>query len=594
MGLHVLRGYVGQLGFIVGAALTFNQTVGLLFAVWCLGIAGWFATPWLGGARPALRLGLLFAVLYVASHILPVAGLSPALAALAAAAWLWLLPALAGALGRLGRADRIAPGVLAGLAGQAALQTATHGLDLPLMRGLGAGAIALGLAGLLTAGLVHGAAGIASADSAENRTPGWGVVALAPYLVLQMVLLTNIPQVSIWTGWSFAQAALLVLAGLAAGALVLLKPTRYAVRVVAALAGVLLLARPDWFAGAGVWLLVPAQACLSLALPAALHPHRVRFHLAAVLAALLFFGIYFEYHTRPGWTALWPLMAGLAVLPALLPLKPPAPVGGTRALGAVLALGLVGVGLGLVPHGGAAAVAGPAPDRLKAMTYNVHEGYSDGGVPDPEAVARVVEQSGADLVGLQEIARGLDVLGGADLAAWLQWRLPAYHLVYGATSGDRQGNLLLSRYPMAETGVIHYPKRVAGERRGLTWARIPTQNGDLLFAVTHFSAWADEEPDRLGQAGDLLAFWGRRPRTLVAGDLNCTPDTPAIQRLRDGGFTDLPAAIGLGAAPTFPAGRPAEHIDYLWSSPDISPVTGAIPATTASDHRPVVVEVQLR
>ena len=49
------------------------------------------------------------------------------------------------------------------------------------------------------------------------------------------------------------------------------------------------------------------------------------------------------------------------------------------------------------------------------MSYNVGQGISVGGQLDPEAIARVVEASGADIVGLQEVSRSWLIASGTDL-----------------------------------------------------------------------------------------------------------------------------------------------------------------------------------
>ncbi|HWI63156.1 MAG TPA: endonuclease/exonuclease/phosphatase family protein, partial [Symbiobacteriaceae bacterium] len=186
-----------------------------------------------------------------------------------------------------------------------------------------------------------------------------------------------------------------------------------------------------------------------------------------------------------------------------------------------------------------------------------------------------------------------DLLGGADLAAWFAWRFPGYHVVYGPTEGDRQGNLLLSRYRTAAEGSLRFPRLAADEQRGLTWVRVPTAGGDFTFIVTHFSAWKDEEADRMGQAEGILAFWRGQPHTAVAGDLNQTPDGPPIRCLTDGGLADLAAAAGLGGKPTFSSRRPSRRIDYLFGSADLQVTHAGVPESAASDHLPVVVAVRL-
>ena len=89
----------------------------------------------------------------------------------------------------------------------------------------------------------------------------------------------------------------------------------------------------------------------------------------------------------------------------------------------------------------------------------------------------------------------------------------------------------------------------------------------------------------LGYIGD-----GSAP-TLLLGDLNATPDAPELrplfQRLRD-------TMADRGEALTYPADAPAKRIDYILASPQFQTRSAAIPATTASDHRPVIVELVMK
>jgi endonuclease/exonuclease/phosphatase (EEP) superfamily protein YafD len=53
----------------------------------------------------------------------------------------------------------------------------------------------------------------------------------------------------------------------------------------------------------------------------------------------------------------------------------------------------------------ATASAG-VPDRpLRVLTYNIHHGVGEDGVLDLERIARVIADSGADVIGLQEVDR---------------------------------------------------------------------------------------------------------------------------------------------------------------------------------------------
>jgi endonuclease/exonuclease/phosphatase family metal-dependent hydrolase len=53
------------------------------------------------------------------------------------------------------------------------------------------------------------------------------------------------------------------------------------------------------------------------------------------------------------------------------------------------------------------------------------------------------------------------------------------------------------------------------------------------------------------------------------------------------------AAVGRGPGHTFPARRPLARIDHVLVSAQLRPVAADVPDTRASDHRPVVVELDL-
>jgi len=166
--------------------------------------------------------------------------------------------------------------------------------------------------------------------------------------------------------------------------------------------------------------------------------------------------------------------------------------------------------------------------------------------------------------------------------------------VYGPMNGDLWGNVILSRYPVRESGAERYPTRVSKFQRGLTWATIPTVAGDLLFVTTHFTAYAGYGVDRTGQAGDLLTFWKERPRTIIVGDVNAGPNEEPLRRLLSGKLADVSTKHGLGTAFTYSSAQPYERRDYIFSSPDVESLAASIPKTTASDHLPFEARVRVR
>jgi endonuclease/exonuclease/phosphatase family metal-dependent hydrolase len=221
-------------------------------------------------------------------------------------------------------------------------------------------------------------------------------------------------------------------------------------------------------------------------------------------------------------------------------------------------------------------------------------GFDAEGIPDPPGIARAIEAADADVVGLEEVGRGWTVNGGADLFAWLRWRFPQYRALYGPMNGALWGNAILSRLPIGDQGSLRFPIRESKFQRGLTWVTLPTPRGDLLVIATHFANEEAAEGDRLGQAGDLLAFWRSRPCTVIMGDFNAEPDSAPITRVLASGLRDALAPHGLAAAGTYPSPSPAIRRDYVFITADIESVAGRIPKTIASDHLPVAATLRVR
>jgi len=228
---------------------------------------------------------------------------------------------------------------------------------------------------------------------------------------------------------------------------------------------------------------------------------------------------------------------------------------------------------------------------VRVMTYNIHNGFNTAGRLDPEAIARVIEQARPDIVALQEVARGWYIDSSVDLAMWLARRLQMPY-VFGPTADCVWGNAILSRYPIKEWKNMPLPPRDLLLKRGFLWARIDVGGGEeILFIATHFHHIEEDNAIRQVQAPEIIKFWNQRPRTILAGDLNATPDAPEIAMLRDAGLRDAFALAGSGSGFTWPSPKPNQRIDYIWVSPDLIVRNLTIPRSTASDHLGIVVTV---
>ena len=127
------------------------------------------------------------------------------------------------------------------------------------------------------------------------------------------------------------------------------------------------------------------------------------------------------------------------------------------------------LGGGARPGRGRAGV-GRAP-AVRVMSYNLHFGFDVSGWSDLEGVARAIEATGAEVVGLQEVSRGWYVNGATDMLAWLQ-RLRMPYARFAGASDAVWGNAVLSRYPIVAGEVVRLPREGVPLRRSALRAEL--------------------------------------------------------------------------------------------------------------------------
>ncbi|MQY15225.1 hypothetical protein SRB5_54040 [Streptomyces sp. RB5] len=257
----------------------------------------------------------------------------------------------------------------------------------------------------------------------------------------------------------------------------------------------------------------------------------------------------------------------------------------------LLAAVLTGVTLTSVP-----ATASDLPP-LRIMTYNIHHGAGLDGVVDLPRIAEVIEDSGAEVVTLQEADRHFGPRSFyADQPAELAALLHMY-VVYGANldlaplepGGHRRqyGTAILSRHPIRTWSNTLLPRAPGQEQRGLLTAELLIHGTPLRIATTHLTAGPATE--RLAQAGQVAALLAHRPATVLTGDFNATPTAPELTPLFRAFHDTWPPSMGPGY--TYPTEAPTSRIDFITTTPDLRAQTPAIPRTTASDHLPVTVSL---
>ncbi|MFQ5921797.1 MAG: endonuclease/exonuclease/phosphatase family protein, partial [Anaerolineales bacterium] len=234
----------------------------------------------------------------------------------------------------------------------------------------------------------------------------------------------------------------------------------------------------------------------------------------------------------------------------------------------------------------------PTGAPVHVMTYNIHSAFGSLGRHDPEAIAQVIEDSGAEVVALQEITRDRLLDGASDLVTWLSRRLDM-PIVFSGTEEPHWGNAILSRLPLLAHGSGELPRDGTLIGRGYTWAEIDVGGDDPLLVIsTHLHQIEDDHDIRLIQVPVLLDFWDGRPNLVLLGDLNAEPGVPEMALLDEAGLIDSWLETGSGPGLTWNAADLQKRIDWIWHSADLSGNQVEVIQTLASDHLPVVVQIE--
>ncbi|HET6951097.1 MAG TPA: endonuclease/exonuclease/phosphatase family protein [Acidimicrobiales bacterium] len=236
---------------------------------------------------------------------------------------------------------------------------------------------------------------------------------------------------------------------------------------------------------------------------------------------------------------------------------------------------------------------------MRVATYNIQHGAGSEGVLDLERTAATLAALGAELIGLQEVDRHFGERSGfVDQPAVLGAAL-GMHVVFGANldrpprapgAPRRQyGNAILSAHPVLTWRNVLLPRPAGGEQRGLLDAVVDVDGAPVRVLATHLQH--DSQAERLAQVDAIVTeLAGMAEPLVMAGDLNARPGTTEVRRLTRV-LVDAWRTGGSGRGYTYDAATPHARIDYVLSSDDFVAAWAAVPATRASDHRPVVADL---
>ncbi len=253
--------------------------------------------------------------------------------------------------------------------------------------------------------------------------------------------------------------------------------------------------------------------------------------------------------------------------------------------------------------------AEPAPpvtadDSVRVMTYNIHSAYNTAGRFNIDEIARVIEDSRAEVIALQEIPRGRLLSGVTDELTLLVDRLGFEHAAFFGTTDPTWGNAIISRFPISLVDKDPLPLVDTPMQRGYLGATIRIGGRSVVVASTHLqhindSAVHDQDPEadlypvHRRQIQVILQAWGGAEPAILMGDFNARPGWLQIEELLAAGWVDAWSEAGSGNGFTSNAQDPRYRIDYVFHTPDIEVLDVGVIQSQASDHFPVVADLRL-
>lgn len=235
----------------------------------------------------------------------------------------------------------------------------------------------------------------------------------------------------------------------------------------------------------------------------------------------------------------------------------------------------------------------PAQESLTIMTYNIHHGANKQEELTLDSMGLFIKESGADIIGLQEVDSVCNRSGKTDQMKRLA-EITGMHYAFVrhfAFQGGAYGQGILSRYPIKNIENIRLSLLKPDSLRqslALITGEIEVPNkGIVLFANAHFSL---DALTRLQQAKEVLAYLKEKKLPAIfVGDLNATPDQEEIRLLQK----KLLRVSGLNQ-PSFPTEAPVKTIDYIFINRQMKAKTEHthVPIVPFSDHLPVISGIQ--
>ncbi len=244
----------------------------------------------------------------------------------------------------------------------------------------------------------------------------------------------------------------------------------------------------------------------------------------------------------------------------------------------------------------------PEMHSLRVMTYNVHSCIGMDDQISLRRIARVIEQSGADVIALQELDVMRKRTGSVDQIKLLSEILSMDHFFHPAVRFEEElyGHAILSRIPMRLVKAALLPKnenRPGSEPRGAIWVELLCGEQKVQFLNTHLGLNRHEQRAQtealLGD--DWLGSSAAQGPMILCGDFNARPRS-RVYRMFQKRFIDAQQVVSNHRPrPTWISISPFNRIDHIFVTSDLSVSRVDVPCTSltrvASDHLPLWADI---
>lgn len=232
---------------------------------------------------------------------------------------------------------------------------------------------------------------------------------------------------------------------------------------------------------------------------------------------------------------------------------------------------------------------------VKILTYNIHHANPPS-TPDKidiEAIAKVINESGAEVVGIQEVdihVSRSEMMNQAEKLSELTGMDYFFSKGIDLEKGF-YGTLILSKYKIVGKRRYDLPMPVKSENRSLAIVDVELPGGKTIsLANTHLDL---KEENRIAQAefinelGELYS----KPLILV-GDLNAKPESKPIQILEEyferNKISNQPTSPNVSTKNEIDYIMVLKNVDFNWRSYRV------IQEEYASDHLPLFAEIEFK